>query len=59
MFPKSGKSEERVGEAITNMNLLVGLVSQLPKEAHLFCGVGRFLVLAFLVKLHSCMNSVR
>lgn len=59
MFPKSGNSKEKVGEAITHMNLLVGLVSQLPKAAYLFCGVGRFLVLAFLVKLHSCMNSVR
>lgn len=50
MFPESEKSKEKVDEAITNMNLLIGLVSQLPKEAHLFCGVGRFLVLDFLVK---------
>jgi len=32
MFPKSGKSKENLGEAITNMNLLVGLVSQLLKK---------------------------
>lgn len=50
MFPKGRKSKEKVGEAIPNVNLEVGLVSQLPKETHPFCGVGRFLVLASLVK---------
>lgn len=54
MLPKTGMSKEKAGEATTNMNVLValvGLVSQLPKEAHLLCGRERFLVLASPVKL--------
>lgn len=50
MLPHGRKSEEKVEEAVTNVNLEAGLASQLPKETHLFCGVRRFLVLASLAK---------
>lgn len=59
MFPEKVNNEEKAGEGIANTNQWVGLVSQFLKEAHLLCGAERFLVLALLGKLHSCMNSVR